>query len=143
MERLITPGQLLQAGGTPAFTIADLSTMWVMANVFEGDVTGIRKGAPAMITIAAAGDSFPGRVDYVGAEVDPASKATAVRIVVPNPTATRFAPTCSSTSTSGKLRRASAVTVPVSAVLRDDQNLPFVFVTAGPARFLRRRIIAR
>ncbi len=130
VERLITPGQLLQAGGTPAFTIADLSTMWVMANVFEGDVTGIRKGAPAMITIAAAGDSFPGRVDYVGAEVDPESKATAVRIVVPNPTHALRANMLVNVDIRETAPRLG-VTVPVSAVLRDDQNLPFVFVDRG------------
>jgi membrane fusion protein, heavy metal efflux system len=139
VERLITPGQLLQAGSTPAFTIADLSTMWVMANVFQGDVTGVRKGAPAMITIAEAGDSFPGRVDYVGAEVDPASKATAVRIVVPN----REHELRANMLVNVDIRETTprlGVTIPVSAVLRDDQNLPFVFVAGGPTRFLRRRI---
>ncbi len=139
VERLITPGQLLQAGATPAFTIADLSTMWVMANVFEGDVSGIAKGAPAMITVPAAGDSFPGRVDYVGAEVDPASKATAVRIVVPN----RGHQLRANMLVNVDIRQSAprvGVTIPVSAVMRDDQNLPFVFVTAGPTRFLRRRI---
>src|SRR5204863_5636788 len=44
VERLITPGQLLQAGSTPCFTIADLSTMWVMANVFESDLAVVREG---------------------------------------------------------------------------------------------------
>ena len=44
VEKLINPGQLLQAGGTPAFTIADLSSVWVMGNVFGEDMAAIRKG---------------------------------------------------------------------------------------------------
>src|SRR6476660_3432429 len=44
VERLINPGQLLQAGSTPAFTVANLATMWVQANVFESDVASVQIG---------------------------------------------------------------------------------------------------
>ena len=60
------PGQLLQAGTTPCFTIADLSTVWVMANVFESDLGAVRRGETALVTTDAAPDTLPGRVDYVG-----------------------------------------------------------------------------
>ena len=50
VEKLITPGQLLQAGTTPCFTVADLSTVWVMANVFESDLPLRRDRRPADIT---------------------------------------------------------------------------------------------
>ena len=54
VEKLITPGQLLQAGSTPCFTIADLSHVWVFANVFEADLASVAKGDRADITTAAA-----------------------------------------------------------------------------------------
>src|SRR6476646_9145701 len=84
VERNIKPGQLLQAGSTPAFTIADLSSMWVLANVFEADLPNIRRGQPATVSSSAMPTPITGRVDYVAALVDPASRATSVRISVPN-----------------------------------------------------------
>jgi cobalt-zinc-cadmium efflux system membrane fusion protein len=62
VERLINPGQLLQAGSTPAFTVADLSTMWVLANVFEADLPSIRKGQLATVTSGGM-PALSGRVD--------------------------------------------------------------------------------
>jgi cobalt-zinc-cadmium efflux system membrane fusion protein len=84
VEKLVTPGQLLQAGTTPCFTIADLSTVWVMANVFESDVGAVKRGETAVITTNAGPDTLTGKVDYVADLVDPATKATAERVVVPN-----------------------------------------------------------
>ncbi len=139
VEKLITPGQLLQAGSTEAFTIADLSSVWVMANVFEGDVAVVRHGEKAWITTGGSPDTLPGTVDYVAALVDPATRATMVRIVVPN--------------RGGLLRRdmlvnveihamrpRSGILVPVAAVLRDEDNLPYVYVANGTRGYDRRRI---
>lgn len=139
VEKLINPGQLLQAGVTPAFTIADVSSMWVSANVFDTDLPFVRKGEHATITTDASGFPIPGIVDYVAEIVDPNTKATAVRILVPNP--------------NGALKRdmfvrvliqadaqQSGYLVPTSAVLRDEENLPFVFVALAGGGFDRRRI---
>src|SRR5262249_7230042 len=49
VERLITPGQLLQAGATPCFTVADLSRVWVMAQIFDSDLASVGVGDPADI----------------------------------------------------------------------------------------------
>lgn len=139
VERLITPGQLLAAGTTPAFTIADLSSVWVLANVFQGDVGSVHIGSPAMVSIEGTTDSFPGKVDDVGAEVDPSSKATAVRIVVPN----RDRALRNNMLVDVDLRGTRAkvgIVIPVPAVMRDDENLPFVFLDAGNDQFLRHRI---
>ncbi len=139
VERLITPGQLLEAGATPAFTIADLGTMWVDANVFGADLADVRRGDRAVITTDASSDSFPGRVDYVGALVDPDTRATAVRIVVPNP-GHQLRQNMLVRVRIASARSREAVLVPVSAVLRDDENLPYLFVQTGPGHYLRRRI---
>ena len=48
-EKLITPGQLLQAGTTPSFTIADLSRVWVMAQVFGSDLAAVSVGDRAEV----------------------------------------------------------------------------------------------
>lgn len=139
VERLITQGQLLQAGGSPAFTIADLSSVWVMANVFEGDIGAIVKGEPVTVATGVSSDIFHGTVDNVSALVDPTSKATQVRLLVSNPKRVLRQNMLVDVTIRGSKSR-TGITVPVSAVLRDDDNLPFVYLDAGNSRFKRRRI---
>lgn len=139
VERNINPGQLLQAGSTPAFTIADLSTMWVLANVFEADLPSIRKGQLATVTSNGMPTPLSGRVDYVAALVDPASRATSVRITVPNHNQLLKKDMYVKVSINSDLTR-SGILVPEAAVLRDEQNLPFVFVETGKGRYSRRSI---
>jgi membrane fusion protein, heavy metal efflux system len=139
VEKLITPGQLLQAGTTPCFTIADLSTVWVMANVFESDLGAVQRGETAFISTDAAPDTLPGRVDYVADLVDPATKATAVRVVVPNRNRLLRRDMLVRV-TIRTLRPRTGIMVPVVAVLRDDENLPFVYVAAAGGAFDRRRV---
>jgi membrane fusion protein, heavy metal efflux system len=139
VEKLISQGQLLAAGTTPCFTIADLSTMWVLANVFANDLGDVSVGQHADVVTDNARAPMPGRVDYIASLADPGTKAVQVRIVVPN--------------ASRALRRDMFVQVqikssaehrgilaPVSAVMRDEQNLPYVFVTAPGGSFARRKI---
>lgn len=139
VEKFISDGQLLQAGTTPCFTIANLETMWVMASVFTADLKDVAVGQAVKILTDASAKPVTGRVDYVASLVDPGTKAVQVRIVSPNE--------------GGALRRDMFVKVlitsahehrgllaPASAVLRDDQNLPFVFVAAANNTFARRRV---
>lgn len=139
VEKLVNPGQLIQAGSTPCFTIADLASVWVMANVFESDMASVAAGQSATITTGALPTPITGEVTYVSALVDPASKAAAVRILAPNP--------------GGVLKRDMLVNVairaaegrnglliPVSAVMRDDQNLPFVYVARPDHHYGRRQV---
>jgi cobalt-zinc-cadmium efflux system membrane fusion protein len=138
VERLITPGQLLQAGTTPCFTVADLGTMWVIANVFDKDLPHVRAGETAVV-LSGASAPITGRVDYVGDLVDPDTRAVPVRVVVPNH--------------AGALRNAAyvrvllqqadqarGILVPTSAVLRDDENLPFVYLENADGSFSRRAV---
>ena len=137
VERLVTPGPLLQAGQTPCFTVARLSTMWVMANVFEQDLPDVRLGDPADIQPTAGPQTYHGRVDYVGALVEPDTRATAVRILTENPGGGLKQGMYVQITIHSRRARAGLL-VPVSAVLRDAENLPFVFVTQPDGSFARR-----
>lgn len=127
VERLINPGQLLQAGSTPAYTIANLGTMWVQANVFESDLSTVQIGDHAEVATTASPTPFAGRVTYIAALVDPATKATAVRVVVPNPRRLLKKDMYVQVMIHGT-REKNGLLIPVTSVLRDDDNLPFVFV---------------
>jgi cobalt-zinc-cadmium efflux system membrane fusion protein len=137
VERLVSPGQLLQAA-TPAFTVADLSSVWVMANVFEADLPSVHVGDTADV-ITGAGQTLQGRVDYIAALVDPNTRAVSVRLDVPNPGEVLKRDLYVRVQIHSQAP-ASGILIPVSAVLRDDENLPFVFVAKPGGTFERRRV---
>jgi len=72
--------------GTKLYTIADLSTVWVYAQVFQSDIARIKVGDPATVTTDAwPGRSFPGRVSFIQPQVDEATRTVKVRLEIPNP----------------------------------------------------------
>jgi membrane fusion protein, heavy metal efflux system len=139
VERLITPGQLLQAGTTPCFTVANVSTMWVMANVFGSDLPFVAVGDSADITTGVTPEAFSGKVDYIAAIVDPNTRAVSVRIAARNPNGILKKDQYVHVAIHSR-RETQGLLAPVSAILRDDENLPFVFIVNADGSFARRRI---
>jgi membrane fusion protein, heavy metal efflux system len=139
VERLITPGQLCQAGATPAFTIADMSSVWVMANIFESDLPFVATADPADVITSTGTEKFSGKVDYIADLVDPNTRAISVRILTPNPNETLKKDMYVRVMIHSQKER-TGLLVPVSAILRDDENLPFVFVQNADQSFARRQI---
>ncbi|HSP16074.1 MAG TPA: efflux RND transporter periplasmic adaptor subunit [Thermoanaerobaculia bacterium] len=138
VEKLVSPGQLLQAATTPAFTVADLSRVWVLANVFEKDLPSVHIGDAADV-ITGSGQTLPGKVDYIAAIVDPATRAVSVRLDVANPGEVLKRDLYVRVTIHSQTP-AQGLLVPVSAVLRDDENLPYVFVSKAGGGFERRRV---
>ncbi len=138
VEKLISNGQLLQAGSTPCFTIADLGTMWVLANVFANDLGDVSVGAPADVYTDVTKAPIPGHVDYIASLADPGTKAVSVRIVAPNNNHALRKDMFVRVQIKSSHEH-TGLLVPTSSVLRDDENLPFVFVAVGNA-YARRRI---
>ena len=139
VEKLINPGQLLTAGTTPAFTVADLSSMWVIASVYATDIPLVTKGVDVDIMTDASPKPVLGRVDYVAPIVDPGTKATTVRIVAENPGQLLRRDMFVRLLVHSRQER-KGLLVPVASVLRDDDNLPFVFVATAEGAFVRRRV---
>jgi len=137
-EKLITPGQLLQAGTTPAFTIANLSRMWVQTQISSADLSAVGVGDTAIVETGGAPASLSGVVDNIGALVNPDTRAVLARVVVPNPGGVLKKQMYVRVTLQSR-QATSALLVPVSAVLRDDENLPFVYVAAARG-FARRHV---
>jgi Cu(I)/Ag(I) efflux system membrane fusion protein/cobalt-zinc-cadmium efflux system membrane fusion protein len=71
---------------TKLYTIADLSTVWVYANVFQSDVGRLKPGNSALVTVDAyPGRRFNGRIDQILPQVDPMTRTVRVRLVFRNP----------------------------------------------------------
>jgi cobalt-zinc-cadmium efflux system membrane fusion protein len=85
-DRQVGPGQYLQAGSsTPLYTIGDLATVWLVADVREVDVPLIELGQQVEVRVLALpGKVFNAKLTAVGAAVDPVSRRVAVRATIPN-----------------------------------------------------------
>ncbi|HEX5233711.1 MAG TPA: efflux RND transporter periplasmic adaptor subunit [Silvibacterium sp.] len=139
VERLVSPGQVVQAGQTQAFTISDLSTVWVLANVYQADLAIVRSGDDVAVQTDAYPGTFHGRISYVSPALDPNTRTLQARIVVDNPGGKlKRDMYCTVTVTAGSL--SNAVAVPDSSVMRDDNNQPFVYVAIGSNQFGRRDV---
>ena len=139
VERLVSPGQVVLAGQTQAFTISDLSTVWVLANVYQADLAAVRTGDDVVVQTDAYPGSFHGRISYVSPALDPNTRTLQARIVVDNPQEKlKRDMYCTVTVTAGSIP--NAIAVPDSSVLRDDNNQPFVYLAESANQFGRRDV---
>jgi len=89
VERNVAPGQVVAYGQSDApvnlFVIADLSTMWVVADVYEPDVPRLRRGQPMLVTLRCCpAQHYDGTVGYIADAVDRETRTVKVRAVVAN-----------------------------------------------------------
>jgi cobalt-zinc-cadmium efflux system membrane fusion protein len=139
VERLVSPGQVMQAGTTQAFTISDMSTVWVMANIYQGDLAYVKDGDPATITTDSYPDKFSGKISFISPALDPNTRTLQARIVVDNPGGKlKKDMYCVATVTAGTIL--NAIAVPDSSILRDDENQPFVYLASNSNQFGRRPV---
>ena len=139
VERLCSPGQVLQSGQTQCFTISNMSTVWILANVYENQLAYVHVGDPVSIKTDAYADTFNGRISFMGAALDPTSRTLQARIDTRNPNG-RLKKDMYVTATvvAGKID--NALLVPDAAVLRNAENEPFLYVAVGQDQFTRRPV---
>ena len=85
VERLVGPGQLLVVGATQAFTISDTTKVWVLVNVYQGDMGSVHVGDAAEITTDAYPQAFRGKISYIAPAMDPTTRTLQERIETENP----------------------------------------------------------
>jgi cobalt-zinc-cadmium efflux system membrane fusion protein len=139
VERLVLPGQVIEAGSTVAFVLTDPSIVWVQAHVYEKDLHAVRLNDRADVATASFPRPFAGTVGYIGDMIDPATRTTPVRIVTRNPDS-RLKKDMFVDVTIHDPASRSVLTVPVAAVLYDDENFPFVYVQMDAGRFAQRSV---
>ena len=140
VERLVAPGQVMQAGTTQAFTISNMSTVWVLANVYQQDLPYVREGNPATVeTDAYPRTPFYGKISYVAATLDPTTRTLQARIDVKNPQRKlKNNMYVIALVQAGKVP--NAISVPNAAVLRNTENEPFVYTLVGQNQFSTRSV---
>jgi len=140
-DQEITSQSGVQAYSAPnPFTISDLSSVWVVCDVYENDLAGVRLGDTAQITLNAYPDrTFTGRVSNIGTILDPSIRTAKVRIEVQNPGMMRLGMFVRATFR-GQTKEMHTI-VPASAVLHMHDR-DYVFVPAPGAKFRRVEVVS-
>ena len=137
-EKPVVRGQAVQAGQT-LYTITDLSSVWVLAELREGDAAGVTPGATATVELAAyPGRPLSGRVDYVYPTLQAEARTLAARVEVPNADGRLKPGMYANVRLSAPAR--TALTVPSSAVVQTGERA-VVFVDHGGGRLMPHEVL--
>lgn len=139
VARKVAVGDAVQSGTTACFTVTDPSAIWIVSQLYQEDLRRVALGDSVQIRSPVLDTPLTGKVIYIGAAIDPETLTIPVRIAADNP--------------GGLLKQGmyldaeilpakpeTAVVVPAAAVLRDADNLPFVYVQVQPGMFARRHV---
>jgi cobalt-zinc-cadmium efflux system membrane fusion protein len=139
VERDVSPGQLLQPGTTQTFVISDMRSVWILANVYQKDLSYVKIGDAVDVQTDAYPDVFHGKISFLSPALDPNTRTLQARLEIENHGGKlKNNMYCVATVVAGVIQ--NAIAVPDSAVLRDDQNLPFLYVATGSNQFSRRGV---
>jgi membrane fusion protein, heavy metal efflux system len=137
--RVAAPGLFVQPGNPPApFTVADISTMWMLANVAESDVPFIRVGQDVKVSVLAyPGKVFEGRITSMDSMVDPNTHRMLIRSTIDDPNhelrSNMFA---NFTIRTGDPVRSLAI--PLDGLVREGDGTTIVWITSDRRRFTQR-----
>ena len=139
VERLCSPGQLLQAGGTQCFTLSNMSSVWVLVNIYQNDVAYVHVGDDVTIDNEAYPGVVRGKIQFIAPALDPTTRTVQARIEASNP-GERLKNNMYVTAEVRAGVIPNAIAIPDAALLRDDQNMPYVYIQTGNNQFARRVI---
>jgi cobalt-zinc-cadmium efflux system membrane fusion protein len=130
VEQDVAAGQLLQVGATQCFMISDVSSVWVLVNIYQKDLPYVHVGDAVTIQTETYPEPFHGRIAYVAASLDPATRTLQARIDTNNPgEKLKKDMYVVATVNAGAIK--NAIALPDAAVLRDTENQPFVYAATG------------
>jgi membrane fusion protein, heavy metal efflux system len=139
VEQDVSAGQLIQPGTTQCFMISDISTVWVLVNVYQKDLPYVRAGDQVTIQTDTYPEVFHGRIAYVAASLDPSTRTLQARIETNNP-GEKLKKDMYVVATVSAGTIPNAIALPDAAVLRDTENQPFVYAAASANQFGRRSV---
>jgi membrane fusion protein, heavy metal efflux system len=139
VEQNVAAGQLIQPGSTQCFMISDTGSVWVLVNIYQKDLPYVRAGDSVTIQTDAYPDTFPGRIAYVAASLDPSTRTLQARIDTNNP-GEKLKKDMFVTANVNAGTIPNAIALPDAAILRDSENQPFVYAETSSNQFGRRAV---
>jgi cobalt-zinc-cadmium efflux system membrane fusion protein len=140
--RTAAPGQLAQPGNPPApYTLSDVSTLWMLADVAENDFAVIRLGLPITVAVKAYPNRrFDGKIVNIGASVDPSTRRVTVRSLVADPKhELRAGMFATFVITIGEVR---SLALPRNGVIREGDGTMSVWIATDSKTMVRRTVTA-
>jgi len=123
---------------TSIATIADISSIWVVGDLYPRDLASVKVGQAVEVTVTGyPGQVFHGVIDNISDAVDPTTLTLKVRVVLPNP-GHKLKPQMYATIAVTN-QKGSAIVVPSTAVIQNG-NAAFVFVENSPGKYVRRDV---
>ena len=139
--RSAAPGLFTQPGNPPApYTVSDISTMWMVANVAESDFPFVRLGEKVDVTVNAyPGRVFQGKIVNIGASIDLNTRRVSVRSEIRDPKH-ELRPGMFATFLIRTGQAVPSVAVPLNGVVREGDGTMAVWVTTDRRRLIRRAV---
>lgn len=139
VEKNASSGSPAPQDGNPLFVIADLSRVWIIANVYAGDLQFVKEGMPVKISsLSYPNETFSGKIDVLSQVFDPEEKVLKARIVMPN-IDLKFKPEMSVVIHLNNTKTVQQIAVPSNALIFDNDQY-FVVVGKSQGNFEIRRV---
>lgn len=140
LEKRVVQGQNVMPG-MPLYRIADLSRVWVVASVYQGDLSRVKVGSPAEIALShLPGRAFTGKVTFVSPVLDPGTRTAEVRVEAANTPALDLKPEMFATVTLRPAVSEPVVAVPEQSVIRSGRR-NIAVVSTGDGYFEPREVV--
>jgi Cu(I)/Ag(I) efflux system membrane fusion protein len=138
LEKLVLPGTYIMPG-EKLYSLSDLSTVWMYADIYEKDLSGIKVGQPVAVTSGAyPGETFSGQVTFINPILDDSSRTVKVRVAMDNPNG-RLKPNLF-VNVAISVPLGETLVVPESSLL-DTGDRKVVFVVQGEDTFVKRDVV--
>ncbi|MDQ6481903.1 efflux RND transporter periplasmic adaptor subunit [Dyadobacter sp. LHD-138] len=131
----------MAAPGVPVFTIIKTDQVYARVTVPESEIGKISKGQTASVFISTLNQQLSGKITIINPQADPATKSYTVKVQLGNP-AGRLLPGMIAQTKIATGESVEAITIPASAVIRDADDITYVFVAGSDQKAMRRRITA-
>jgi Cu(I)/Ag(I) efflux system membrane fusion protein len=140
LQRAVQPGQYVKAGDV-LYDLADFSSVWVEAAVFEGDLGSVKVGMPAEVRLTGVPDKvFRGRVALVEPTLSAETRTAQVRVALPNPQGALKPEMYANVRLQAPIGDANQLVVPASAVIATGRH-HVVYVEVATNRFAPRTVM--
>lgn len=136
--RAATPGAAVEPTGEAVFMVGDPSAVWVVADVFESDLNGLKEGAATQVLLPSSSDPLTGKVQRVGATLNDETRRAHVYIVLDQPASGLRPGTLARVGLQVQGRQ--GVAIPLSAVLIKDEHRSVVYVQHDETTFEAREV---
>jgi RND family efflux transporter MFP subunit len=131
----------MAAPGAAAFTIINISKVYARVSIPESEIGKISKGQNANVSISTIGQKLVGKITIINPMADAATKSYSVKIQLANAQG-KILPGMIADAEISTGKSIGAITVPTQAIVRDADDITYVFVTSGNNKAIRKRITA-